>query len=307
MSRTKLWFLDALVVLALTAVGAASIYLHVPVARTVATGLFVLFLPGYAVSVVLFPRGRSDASERDTGIAWSERFGLTVAMSIALVALVALVANFTPLGITLLPILAGVAGLTTLFTVVGLFRRFRVPASDRHGFSVPLRAVLFTQQRDAFRGGSSPTTVYNVALVVSILLALGSVGFAVAYGPATSGFTEFTVETGDQSIQEAAVLQGNENPTLVVDNHEGQDQEYTIVTTVQRVSEGDDGEVQVQAQRELSRTTVSTEAGERARKTVQVSAPGDDSVRVVMLLYRGEAPADPSRESAYRVLTFRTA
>ncbi|MCT9095661.1 DUF1616 domain-containing protein [Haloarchaeobius sp. HME9146] len=306
MSRTKLWFLDAFVVLALAALGAFSIFLNVPVARLLATALFVLFLPGYTISVVLFPRGRTDRPPDGGGLLGAERFGLTVALSISIVALVALVANFTPWGITLLPILVGVAGITGFFAVLSLFRRWRVPAADRYAPSVPIRSVLFTKTESAFRDGGSPTTVYNVALVVSVLLALGSVGFAVAYGPTDSGFTEFAVDTEGQSVQEAAVLQSGENPTLLVENHEGSEQEYTMVTTVQRVSENADGATVVEAQRELGRTTLTAADGERVSETVSVSPPSGDDVRVVVMLYRGDAPDDPSRETAYRVVTLRT-
>ncbi|WP_435362219.1 DUF1616 domain-containing protein [Haloarchaeobius sp. DFWS5] len=301
MSRTKLWFLDALVVLALTAVSGAAIWMEIPGVRIAGTALLVLLLPGYAATTIVFPRRRTAGSTSASRTA-GERFGVSVALSLALVSLVTLVANFTPWGITVLPIVVGTCALTGVLAVLGLLVRWRVTAEDRYAFVVPLGALAIGSDRDEMRGDS--TAIYNIVLAVSVLFAIASVGFAAAYTPSGTGFTDLAVDSEGQTAQQTAVLEGGESPTMVVENHEGSDQQYTMVVLSQQVQEGENGEAVVQSEQELTRNSMSVGAGERATTTLDVNPGGN---RVVVLLYQGDAPSDPSRESAYRVVTLRVA
>lgn len=75
---------------------------------------FVLFIPGYAFTIAVFPQKELDLAER---IAVS--FGL----SVAVVAFVSLLLNFSPWRITLTPVLICLALITGVSITVGAYRK----------------------------------------------------------------------------------------------------------------------------------------------------------------------------------------
>ena len=85
--------------------------------------LLVLFLPGYSLVAALFPR-RDDLD----GI---ERIALSFGLSIAVVPLLGLGLNYTPLGIRLVPVLLGLSLFTVLLAVVAGVRRVWMPDAER--------------------------------------------------------------------------------------------------------------------------------------------------------------------------------
>lgn len=78
--------------------------------------LFVLFLPGYALLKALYPNKEPDGLTR---------FALSIGLSIALVPLVGLVLNYTPLGLRLGPVAASLAVLTAALLSAALARRYQ--------------------------------------------------------------------------------------------------------------------------------------------------------------------------------------
>ena len=85
--------------------------------------LLVLFLPGYSLIAALFPR-KDDLD----GI---ERIALSFGLSIAVVPLIGLALNYTPLGIRLVPVLLGLSLFTVLLAVVAGVRRVWMPEAER--------------------------------------------------------------------------------------------------------------------------------------------------------------------------------
>ncbi|MFC6955377.1 DUF1616 domain-containing protein [Halorubellus litoreus] len=305
MTRTIRWLLDVLAVLVLTVGAALAVHGAVPGVRVAATALLVLFLPGYAVSVALFPRAHDPDADPSVGRSMVERLGASTALSLGLVAFVALAVNFTPYGITRTSILGGVVALTLAFALAGFVRRAMLDPDERYAPTFPVSALMFTN--DHSWGADSHTTTYNLAVGLSLVLVVGSAGFAAWHGPSTAQYTEFSVVKGDQTVAEAAVLDDGEPLEVRLENHEGESQEYTAVVVAQRVSEGSDGAVQVRGQRVLATETLSAGDGETASETFQVSPPSGDDIEVAVLLYRGAPPSTPSRETAYRVLTLEVA
>ncbi|MCJ7607359.1 MAG: DUF1616 domain-containing protein, partial [Thermoplasmata archaeon] len=94
--------------------------------------IFVLFLPGYAATAALFPE-----NEQIDGI---ERVALSFGLSIAIVPLIGLALNFTPWGIRLDPIMASVSGFIVIASIVGWYRRNRLPVDER--FAIVVDAKL---------------------------------------------------------------------------------------------------------------------------------------------------------------------
>ncbi|SIR77180.1 Uncharacterized membrane protein [Haladaptatus litoreus] len=255
----------------------------------------VLFLPGYAFISGLFPEnGRDDArvfggdkNEPIYAIGGPERVALAVTVSVAVVPMVAAIANFTPWGIRVLPILIGVIGFTILSALGAFVRRWRVPADKRYSLGLP--RLLFNS---AGQGSNSLTTILNVGIVISLLLVTSSVGFAVLSQPTGEQFTEFYVEGQNVNSNTSTFYQsslGDDGITVNVGNHEGEQTQYTIVAVLERV---EDGNIAEQTQFDQQQVTV------ESRQTKQVVLNGDpsisgDNVRVRLLLYKGDSSGNP--------------
>lgn len=113
-SPKSLWFWGAagatlLSVVFVFATSGLALYL-----RYVFGGLLILFLPGFSLIEMLYPKRELDELTR---------FALSIGLSLALVPLLGLVLNYTPFGIRLLPVAFSLSGLTLVFLVVALRRK----------------------------------------------------------------------------------------------------------------------------------------------------------------------------------------
>lgn len=107
-----LWALVCAIALSLaltTTTSGAFLYL-----RYVFGGILVLFIPGYSLTEALFPERELDDLTRAA---------LAIGLSLALVPLVGLVLNYTPLGIRLAPVAIAVSGTSLVLLFIGLLRR----------------------------------------------------------------------------------------------------------------------------------------------------------------------------------------
>jgi peptidoglycan/LPS O-acetylase OafA/YrhL len=111
-------------VLCLTAAAAAlALYATKPpllYLRYLIGAFYVLFLPGYVLVEALYPRGDE--------LAPLERLALSIGLSLALVPLVGLALNYTPLGIRLGPVVASLAALTAALAVYATYRKYKAEA-----------------------------------------------------------------------------------------------------------------------------------------------------------------------------------
>ncbi len=84
--------------------------------RYIAGAVYVLYVPGAVFIEMLYPK-RGELEDL-------ERFALGVGLSLAIVPLVGLVLNYTPWGIRLNPIYAGLSLLTLEFTFIAVYRKY---------------------------------------------------------------------------------------------------------------------------------------------------------------------------------------
>lgn len=279
---------------------------------------FVLFLPGYAFIAALFPEagepptaeGEESAERsrlRDRGIDGIERVALSFGLSIAIVPLIGLVLNFTPWGITLLPILVAVGGFTIACGIVATARRRELPAGER--FSVPYRTWVASARAEVFEPDDRMDAALNVLLALSILLAVGSVGYAVAVPPDGERFTEFYVLTEDDDGELVAAnypteFEAGEEADLVlgIGNNEHEEVSYTVVIQLERVEHANN-ETTVLERSELDRFSVELAHNETwlGNLTIAPDMVGEE-LRLTFLLYQGDAPGSATRETAYRDL-----
>ena len=323
---------DLAAVVALVGVTAAVVFLPV-VSETplrVVFGLpFVLFVPGYAFIAALFPEAGTFETSEDaeaesadrSGIDGIERVALSFGLSIAVVPLIGLVLNFTPWGIRLVPIMVAVSLFTLAATAVAARRRWALPPEDR--FVVPWREWVVEVRMELFEPDSRTDAALNVLLVVSILLAVGSVGYAVAVPQQGEAFTEFYLltETEDGELQAddypTEFTQGQRESLVVgIGNHEHEPTQYSVVVALQevrienastnQVNDSDGGgniSIAVEQEEELRRfqTQVAHNETWLLQHNVTPTMTGE-RLRLTYLLYKGEAPTDPTVENAYREL-----
>ncbi|MFP8955191.1 DUF1616 domain-containing protein [Natrialbaceae archaeon A-CW3] len=324
MSDTNWWFLDLALVILVTGALSFGLLLGVPGAGRIVIALpLLLVLPGYALVSVLFPDDPSEEyyafdAERTGlrnpllvtgGLELIERLILSVVCSVFLVPVVALFTHVTPRGFAPETVIFGISLLTIGLTILAIITRARCPADQRFTPTLPLSVPFFTQTQ------SSPSEnqyrnrrPYNVGIAIGLLLLVATAGFAVANPPQHDGFTEFAVDTDHVTSDTETMYQSTyaagepqELPVLIT-NSEHEEQTYTTVVLLERVSyEGDEATVHESDQLQQAEATVPD--GEQHRQTLEVTPTmqGDD-LRLTVLLYEGEPPADPNSENAYRVI-----
>ncbi|MDG5761203.1 DUF1616 domain-containing protein [Natronococcus sp. A-GB1] len=291
----------------------------------------VLFVPGYVFVAALFPEAgpedaKGDSLESDAGqfetddeaADWNtpcrsqidriERLALSFGLSVAIAPLIGLVLNFTPWGIRLIPIMIAVSGFTLVATVVAAVRRWNLPEDER--FSVPYHEWVERGRAELLEPDSRADAVLNVLLVVSILIAGLSVGYAVMLPPQGESFSAIYLLNEDNDGELVAddyptefELGENHEVIVGIDNHEHQPTDYTVVV-VEQDTEVVENDTVVTDQRELDRFETHLEHNETWTHThdLEPTMTGEN-VRIVWLLYpENDVPADPSIENtAYHV------
>lgn len=270
----------------------------------------LLFVPGYLLVAVLFPASGSETqnfweSTREQGIDWVERLALSFGMSVAILPIFALVVG-TWWGFTLTNVLNGLSILLVLGVVLAALQRIRTP--DHLRYSVASIPEDLGFERTGVPGGWNVDTIASVLLVVAVLAAVGSVGYAVATPyqstPSTTMYLATENETG--SLVTAGYPSGvtvGEGTDLVLglQNSEERRQEYTVVIQLERVETSSSGtRISESAEVDRLHTVVPAGATWNSSQTVGPGMVGED-LRLHYYLYRGEtAPATPTSATAYR-------
>jgi hypothetical protein len=86
--------------------------------------VFMLLLPGYSSIKMLFP-SKVPIKTNNENMDTIERLALSIGMSTALVPMVGLVLNYTPLGIRLTPIIFSLLALIIVFATVAVLREYQ--------------------------------------------------------------------------------------------------------------------------------------------------------------------------------------
>ncbi|WP_436925481.1 DUF1616 domain-containing protein [Halosimplex amylolyticum] len=321
------WSIDLVAVGAATAACVAGVAAGVDgIARILVAAPLILFLPGYALVAALFPEraasghslmpfdefeaaslGPSEYLRDGAGLGAEGRFALSVCCSVAVVPLVALGVDLAGLGIRLRPLLAGIAWTTALALLAAAVTRLRVDPEDRFAVAFALPRVWYTPGRNRIHEATIP----NVLLVVGLVVLSTSVGYAAVAPSQSEGFTEFYVETDDMTIDSQAnypdTFSRGEESTLdvFVGNREGERADYTVVAELQRIDGGADGNgtVTVTGRQHLATRDVSVPANETKRTPLAITPDlSGENHRIVLHLYRGDSPENPSPASAYRSL-----
>lgn len=267
----------------------------------------VTVLPGYGIVSAAFPR-RSPGDAIPDRVGGLERLVLSLGLSITLTLLVGIGLATTAIGFRLPPLLAVLVALTLVGTGVAAWRRQSVSRSDR--FGVPLARWRQSLRVNTVEAGSLDTALVGLAAlgIVALLVSLtfsGPLATAAGLGDrADPSFTEAFLlnpsEDGPVADEYPTSLAPNESATLTVGlgNREGSRQRYTVLVLAQRVENGT-----VVDSEQLHRFEPTLPAGERWHVDHTIRPVFEsDRVRLQYLIYRGDPPADPIVEDAYREL-----
>lgn len=281
---------------------------------------FFLFLPGYVLLAVLFPKeGESRRNWKSftsvmkysrsrqfgkRGITRVERMALSFGISLAILPVLALVIGLLPVGFSPVSVFVIVGVFILVGAVLGSFRRFAVPSDRRYTLSV---GDLPTNSADSLLDHA-----LSFILIVSIVVALSVAAYALAVPADGPGFTNLSLgtrtDTGGFSASGYPTEFKSGNPqelTIAIENHEGEPTRYSVVVVIQRLDERN-GQSVVVEQRQLDRLTTSVGHEEIAYipHTVETELTGND-LRLVYLLYKSEPPSQPTVDNAYRSVYLR--
>jgi len=177
----------------------------------IALGLpFLLFLPGYTLTAALYPKKE--------GIDAIERVALSFGLSIAVVPLIGLALNYTPWGITVESVLYSVVSFIFITSIIAMLRRTRLHEQER--FCIESRLKL------SGWGGSALNKSLSIMLLVSILGALGALGYVLVTPKLGERLTEFYILGPDSTAQgypDEFVMDGDEVVLVRYDGDETQE------------------------------------------------------------------------------------
>jgi uncharacterized membrane protein len=298
---------------------ASTVILSLPPGSTVRALValpLVFFFPGYAIVAALYP-GRSVRAEelgasrlnlfnqslRGMRLGWQTRLALAVGISVAILPVLAVALSLV--GIQPSPLIRTLVLDAVLFVgmLVALWRRYKLAERDR--FRVPYRAWL-DRLSSVVHNQPMSSQLFIVALLLLSIVSVVGLGSALVTDQSAESYTNFMVLTesdgefvaGDYPTE----LTAGETESFVVKvaNHERQQYSYTVVPVVQRVEPGGET-VTVREQTQLESFRAQVQPGETQYVSHEVSpSMQGESIRLVYLLYRGDAPANPTIESSYR-------
>lgn len=146
--------------------------------RIVLGFFLVLFLPGYSLISILFPR------IYDLGSV--ERIILSFGLSIAIVPLLGFGLNYSPFGIRLIPMLIVLSTFTISLSLIALVTRSKFPAEER--FRVPFEKLLKVNL-----GKNTLDKVLSILLIASIITSCAILVYVVLKPKTGERFTEFFI------------------------------------------------------------------------------------------------------------------
>lgn len=184
----------------------------------------------------------------------------------------------------------------------------RVESSKRRDrFAVPYRVWIAAGRTELFGPESPVDAALNAVLVLSILLPISSVAYAVALPKTGESFTDFYLLTENDTGHLVAAdypteFTHGETQSIVVgvSNHEHRRVNYSVMVLLQDVSL-ENNSTTVHREVELDRFQLRLANNETRNLRYDVTPTRTGTrLRLAFLLYQGPPQIQPSVESAYR-------
>jgi len=166
-------------------------------ARIILGLLFILFIPGYTLTIALFTKkGSLDVIERTA---------LSFGLSIAVISLLALALNYTSWGIRLDPIVIGIAIIVLIALCISLYKHFNLPKDQRFEPHFHINISKFREQNRLY-------IALLCMLLIAVIVSIGLLAFIITTPIAEEGFTKFYIrepELDEEGISQELVLVEN--------------------------------------------------------------------------------------------------
>jgi uncharacterized membrane protein len=274
---------------------------------------FLFVLPGAVFLAVLFPRRATTTDKTADGPTFTlhtrgiddvERAVLAFGMSIVLVPIVAVAYSLLPIGYSRQAVAATILAFVFVGIVLGAIQRARVPPEER--YKLPIRSFA-ARAKQAVSEVPRADAALNVLLAVAVILAVSTVGYAIANPLDGTQYTEVALMTETDSGDLVAgnypdeFIRGEPQPlTVSITNREDARQTYDVVVVVQRVREEAESPT-VLEQRRVDDFSVTVGAGETSQLQHAAQSPiSGENLRLVYLVYDGTPPERPTTDNAYR-------
>jgi uncharacterized membrane protein len=284
--------------------------------RLLITGVALLFIPGYALTLAVFPGSRTEQMEAETPLNRRyfestmssldpfERLALAVGFGVCLTPVYGSIIALAGVEYEAQTIIVLVSAATAIFTLLaGARHRISSTAIDAPSPFSHLAGVVADEI-------SAPTTgkkVLNAAVVVMLLFAAMNLTAAMVSPPQSPEYTTAVLLTENDQGELIAdgypdQLRAGETTDLVlqVENRESRAVNYEVIVQIQRVSA--DGTVTELSVRDRFERTVASGSVWKQDHRVTSDMSGD-RVRLAYLIYKGDAPAEPTIGNSYRNLT----
>jgi len=176
----------------------------------------VLFFPGFVLTTALFPR--------KSALEGIERIAVSIGVSIAVVALLGLILNYTPWGINLYSILVSMSVFIILVSIIAWLTQLRLIEEEKPSLKISINAALLI-------GKSKLDRILTAVLVVIVLCAIVSLAYVIAMPKSGEQFTEFYVlgVDGNATTYPRDLTLGQQgNVLLGIVNHEEREIAYKI-------------------------------------------------------------------------------
>ncbi len=183
--------------------------------RLVIGGFFILFVPGYSLLAVIFPK-------KDQ-IGFLERLSISAALSMAILAIMALILDRLPWGISLWPIVIFLTGFSLIMSLFAMIRRYHSPLEEKGLLPVINIRQLWMNLP------LGQKLIIGIFLLVSIL-GLSFFPFSTGSDSSHPPYTEFYMlsSAGVADLYPSGTG-GDINVKLGIANFEKTSQEYTIL------------------------------------------------------------------------------
>lgn len=233
---------------------------------------FALFLPGFLLTAVLFPK-----KDEIDGLT---RITISVGLSIIIVPLIGLLLNYLSLGVKLLPMMLSLIFLDTFLLFLSWYRRTNLPEEKRFSLTLTIDLLKWSNK-------TKGTNIIHTALLITGFLLIFTSVFILSSPKTGKSFTEFYI-TGldDKTAGYPKQLQVGENGTVkaVIINNEQQKTRYRMEILV-------DGDI-IQ-----TISPIDIKKQEKQEITVLFNTEElNDLVNVEFLLYRDGQDMKPYRQ-----------
>ena len=180
--------------------------------------LTMFFIPGYALLAMVFPAN----SELDS----AQRLGLSIVLSIAIVATLGTSMSFTPLGIEIESVLGSVALVVVLLTGVALFRRSHLQESELFAPRISLDFAKRLQNTETLEKAS-------LGALLAVVIGVGAFAYLLMAPVSQGPFTDFyllNAQGGTETYRIQRPIVEDVAFVIGIVNGEGSRQEYLLVT-----------------------------------------------------------------------------